>query len=269
MTTELKIELETVLNEQEIVLDKREVDELLDKMTLHIGHPDSYLRDQLIYKAFGKLILHDYLTGPKINDLLSTCLDDKHLFFQIDEGKSDAVLTRSFSALVIALLLYKDKDIRTLPNELVQLAILGSIDYLYKEQDYRGYIEGKGWAHSIAHGSDLLAQAILHPIFEKKLIPDCLRVIQGCLHVEYAYIDEEEERLLAVIDALMKQGMSSETLWTWLKQLELLNLEPHSQYRVEWNIKLFMKALYFALEEQSDFTHVQTWIKKQILNKVV
>ena len=70
---------------------------------------------------------------------------------------------------------------------------------------------------------------------------------------------------LQVIDALMKQGMSSETLWTWLKQLELLNLEPHSQYRVEWNIKLFMKALYFALEEQSDFTHVQTWIKKQIL----
>lgn len=35
-------------------------------------------------------------------------------------------------------------------------------DYVEKENDVRGYIAGKGWAHSLAHAADTLDEIAKH-----------------------------------------------------------------------------------------------------------
>ena len=148
-------------------------------------------------------------------------------------------------------------------------ALRKSINYLQLETDYRGYIEGKGWAHSVAHGSDLLTAAILHPLFhEVSSVPECLLTMKKCLQTEYAYIDEEDERLLQVVDALYEKGLTDAELTKWLKQLQIDEISDSlSTYRKQWNIKKFMYTLYAHLLRKIKCETTQQWIMQHVLLK--
>lgn len=101
-----------------------------------------------------------YLDKKQLLYIIEICLDQQHLFYQLGEAKSDSVFTRSFSSLVIAAILGKDKDMKLLPEDVFLRVFISSHTYLRQENDTRGYVEGKGWAHSIAHGADLLASQL-------------------------------------------------------------------------------------------------------------
>lgn len=75
----------------------------------------------------------------------------------------------------------------------------------------------KDWAHSVAHGSDLLTRVISHSLSDEIIsISNCLNTIKKCLHTVYAYIDDEDERIMAVIDTLIEKELSDENLKIWL-----------------------------------------------------
>ncbi len=124
-------------------------------------------------------------------------------------------LPKNGDSLVVALILGKDRENQFLSTELTIRAIKSSMIYLQKETDTRGYVEGKGWAHSIAHGADLLDEAIKHPLFEMGLINDCLDTISSCLFKEAVYTDGEDERLIYAIEALLEKGMNERILEKW------------------------------------------------------
>ncbi|WP_220349848.1 DUF2785 domain-containing protein [Virgibacillus dokdonensis] len=122
-----------------------QLDSLLEEMLENIGHTDPEIRDDLIFNSFVKLILKDYVTKEQTIYILQKCMSEQYLFFNIeDKTIGDSVFTRSFSALVIATILYKDATTRNLSSELVLYAIHVGIEYLLLEQDYRGYVEEKG-----------------------------------------------------------------------------------------------------------------------------
>lgn len=244
------------------------LDQLLTYMLDHIGHPDPYIRDTLIYSGFCELILNDHLTDSQLTLIATTCCDDEHLFFNIGEQQSDSVLIRSFSALATQLVLYKDCNKRFLSEDIAEQVLSKSIDYLKFELDFRGYIESKGWAHSVAHGSDLLARAVLHPLFSKVTTTDSiLTIVEKCLCTDYAYIDEEDERMLAIIDALLEKGLAEATLLHWLKNLAQVQYDEHlKHYRVHWNIKIFMLSLngHFIRQQQAEM--ITKWIFSTYIN---
>ena len=247
-------------------ISSQQLDSLLDFMLDHIGNDDSYIRDTLIYTGFCELILNDHLSNAQLTKLALTCIDNNHLYF---ENKNDAVLTRSFSALAIALLLYRDQNASFLNEGMAVEVLKKSIGYLNFEHDYRGYIEGKGWAHSIAHGSDLLAQAVAHPLFSKVAsVEEGMEIVQKCLLTEYAYIDEEDERMLPVIDALFESGLTEQCFLQWLEQLQQFQHEDHlKNYRIHWNIKKFMLSLYIHFISKRQYESITNWLLKTYLNK--
>ncbi|MBD8036253.1 DUF2785 domain-containing protein [Solibacillus sp. A46] len=259
----MKETLESIVKKEEINLDLINIDELLHFMMQNIGNPDAYLRDDLIYRGSGELILNEKLTVEQLIVLLNTCMDDKYLYLNITHNcPSDDVFTRSFSALVIALILGKDRENRKLPEALILETIQRSVDYLMLEKDYRGFVHEKGWAHTVAHGSDLLAEAIAHPLMKDlHLCHKALQSLKSCLHTDYAFIDDEEERMLPVIDALLDKGLTDEQLLAWVKDLNEIEIEDwHTKYRYEWNVKKFEATFLRHLLKTNKCVLTTNWI---------
>ncbi|WP_226658848.1 DUF2785 domain-containing protein [Pseudalkalibacillus hwajinpoensis] len=246
----LKLELEQLnLNNPSVHLD-----DLIEEMVSHIGSTDPILRDELIYTTFGKLVMANLLSESQLTMLLSTCLDEKHLFYHIGEKGTDTVFTRSFSVLAIALLLENDRERRFLKDEQVNNTIKACFRYVREEKDTRGFVEAKGWAHSIAHGADALTEAVKHPIFRMESLAKCLEVLEACLFKEATYVDDEDERLLFVVEALLEKGMEEKRLSQWLQGLNqsLESLFKEKGYCVESfhkkrNVLGFLKSCYFRL----------------------
>lgn len=247
-----------------------ELQNLLHFMLENIGNPDPYIRDTLINSGFYELILNEKVTVEQVTNILQTCIDDQHLYLNIHQNEqNDAVFVRSFSALVIALIVYKDIENRYLPEALIIEALEKSSNYLNLETDYRGYIEERGWAHAVAHGSDLLAQVILHPLFDQILtVNQCLVTLQKCLTTAYAYIDDEDERMLPVIDGLLQNGLSDEQLKRWV--IHLADFEEHDElkyYRKQWNVKRFLFTLYAHLLQTKRCEETSNWILQNCITK--
>lgn len=248
----LKSELKN-LNE---TLQHGNLDNLIENMLENIGSTDPELRDTLIYNSFGKLIIEDYLSIKQMNYILDVCL--RNLYLNIGHNEDDTVFSRSFSALVIVLILKKDKEKRFLSDDKLEQVIVKSIGYLKHEEDIRGNVAGKGWAHSIAHGADLLTEAINHPYFNMTLSSECLETVKLCLFknstTESPYIDDEEERLVCAVEALQEKGVSDGEIGKWVSSIsdelnELLDKEGYS-LNFFWkrsNVINFLRGYYFRL----------------------
>lgn len=255
--------LKAIIIIENINFELIDLNELTKFMLQNVGNPEAYLRDELIYRAFCKLILNEKVSVEQLVLILKTCMDDGHLYLNIThDGYSDDVFTRSFSALVITLILGKDCEKRILPEGLIIEAIHRSIHYLLLEKDYRGFVDTKGWAHAVAHGSDLVAEAIRHPLMkDPQLVKLALQSLKSCLHTDYALIDDEEERMLPVIDALLEKGLTDEQLLSWLKELHNLEIEDwYRKYRYEWNVKKFTVTLLKHLLKSANCAQTTNWI---------
>jgi hypothetical protein len=246
------------LNWDEFKYKEDEASRLIDSMLIEIGSVDPELRDQLIYSSFARLILRDHLNHSQMAHILEVCLDPVHLFYKLGETETDSVFTRSFSVLVIALILEKDRQTPFLKKGSVIQAIDASLHYLLYEEDLRGYVKDKGWAHSIAHGADLLAEAIKHPYFPMENATKCLEVIKCCLFKESTegipYVDDEGERLVFPIMALIEKGIQEDQMGDWITKIEsdLTKLKAKETnrlhyYRVRTNSINLLRGLYFRL----------------------
>lgn len=106
--------LKSELKNLDTTIQHRNLDNLIDKMLDNIGSVDPELRDTLIFNTFGKLISEDYLTIKQMRYILEVCLSQ--LFLEIGQKENDSVFTRSFSSLVIGIILEKDREKRFLPE---------------------------------------------------------------------------------------------------------------------------------------------------------
>ncbi|WP_187441913.1 DUF2785 domain-containing protein [Sutcliffiella horikoshii] len=249
----LKQKLLTI-EEKKILDDETFLYTLIDSMMKHIGSTDPILRDNLIYSNFSKFINSGAIPQSKAYNMLEICLDERHLFYKIGEERTDSVFTRSFSSLVVALILTNDDG--TFIDAMRLLEIKTAIlEYLDKEKDTRGFVKNKGWAHSIAHGADMLTALVCHAHFHINQLSDVLKAIETCLLKEVVYQDEEEERLIFAVEALLEKGMETQMFISWIKDLSSnLNKEyiKHGQtmsfYHSKMNVTNFLKSLYFRLK---------------------
>ncbi|MGL6104634.1 DUF2785 domain-containing protein [Romboutsia sp.] len=249
----LKIKLIQIKeNNYEINFDDLYYSLALD-MLKHIGTTDAILRDDLIYNIFAKWISQNRFSNQQLQTFLEICTDNDHLMKCVGNENDDTVFTRTFSALVIALIIYSHNQKSFLPDNMIFQTKDSITEYYTKEIDLRGYIGNKGWAHSVAHGADVIDELAQCKTLSKKDLQELLvilklKICQG----EYVYIDGEPDRIsIAVRSIFMRGHIDRDTILEWLESFKNYNSRENwsiELYHQKINSTNFLKSLYFTLK---------------------
>lgn len=221
----------------------------LPLMLKYIGDPDADLRDHLIYKTFHRWIyIYKYFGVKELRDTLSIMMDEEHLFYNIGSEGDDSVFTRTFSALVVALILAYHREEPFLDNKEFINIKDRFLDYYSKEKDLRSFVAGKGWADAVSHGADVLDELVACRECDEKLCFDVMRVVKDkLLNEKYSFYEEEDERLTCAVARIIKDNkLSYEEISLWLEDL-VKEARAMKIRVVKINIKNFIRSLYFRL----------------------
>ncbi|MHA7138668.1 DUF2785 domain-containing protein [Rossellomorea arthrocnemi] len=232
---------------------------LVKSMMHFIGTTDSELRDKLIYSTFFHLTIDNQLEHDLLIDLLGYCLSDDMLFKGIGENGTDTVFTRAFTSIVIAVILYKDNEDDFLPRDAVYKTKDHLINYINSENDLRGFVPVKGWAHSIAHVADAFDELILNKKMEQKDYLDILGPLwEKILVSDSVYVHGEDERILIPILAMLEKGLDVGEIEQLLKGMpaELKRrkeqVEEENYWFLEANCKTFLKSFYVKISSREE-----------------
>ncbi len=227
-------------------------------MMQHIGTTDAELRDGLITAAFYYWILDRVLFEPEqMRELLKLTLDDQHLFYRIGEKETDSVFTRTFSMLMLPLLLIVHRDKQPYLSQEEVLGVKTAVlRYLQEEKDIRGYVPGLGWAHAIAHAADALDDIVQCDEIDADDLRQILESMRAamCRH-ERPYTHEEDERMITAVLATYKRNLLTASEWEdWIRSFtehaQQLDRSPKNYQKL--NAKNFLRSLYFRLLAEED-----------------
>ena len=248
---------------------------IIDEMIKNIGTTDPEVRDHLIYSAFSKLIFEDRFEKKQLEFILHSLLNNRSLLFDIEHSTTDSVFTRSFTSLIFAAILEYDSTKHILDKDIILQVITTSHDYMMKEQDLRGYVQEKGWAHAAAHGADLLESLIKHPLATELDAQKVLQHIARFLTIAEGYQDDEEERLARAFVALACHHLTDEIISDWLNSLNRSLREKsataHGElqpYYAQLAFKNFLKSAFFLFEKQDDKIPLQRTIKQIVCDLI-
>ncbi|MCB2289153.1 DUF2785 domain-containing protein [Clostridium sp. CS001] len=247
--------------------------ELALEMLENIGSVDPELRDELILELLSDMIVENQLTDGDVKNLLKLLLSEKHLFYNIGKIEDDSVFNRAFTLLITEAMLHRhnqNKDI-LFPEEEIKRICTDVIKYTRQEKDVRGYVEIKGWAHSTAHAGDVFCNLVQCTEIEKPELIAILEAIKDKVCISYyAYINNEDERLIcAVMEILEKGNFNDEEFINWIKSFE--DVQITGKYPEDHNLisnrKNFLSALYFRLKRRNEKIEFLNTIE-QVMNNI-
>lgn len=269
-------ELKIILNEIKVGeknWEKKNELLLLNSMLKHIGSADSELRDTLIYGTFCKLMLDKQLDQKLLIEMLDVCLSDTMLFKGVGEIETDTVFTRSFTTLLITLILYRNNEEDFLSSHKILVIKDKLIAYLNLENDLRGFVAGRGWAHSIAHVADAYDELVKNENITSDFYLEILHSLWDKVFVSEAfYIHDEDERLLVPILEMLNRGLDNDAIEDLLQHVHLKLKKQKSQIDEEnyWilyaNCKKFLKSFYLQADNHTNLASLQSSIKNTILS---
>jgi hypothetical protein len=247
--------------------------DLLPQLLSFLGSTDIDVRDPFGYTILTLWIVRDRHYAP---DDLRKMRDEwlANLEKGIGENGTDSVFLRSFSALMLSILVYRDNQESFFAREEIKTIVDKVLAYFATEQDLRGFTPDKGWAHSVAHSADAFKflarnplsdaadhQRILNAITDKLLLP-----------ITYTYIHSEDERLVsAVIDILKRETLDAAFWATWIERFNAWKISwPEGDFiptiHAPWlNSKNFLRSLYFRLETTPDLPDLAYTLKPQLI----
>lgn len=241
-----------------------ELEWLLD----HIGDPDPAIRDDLVYNSFYSAIMNHFLTKEDLLFLVDSVLQRDLLTYKMPE-QGDATLVRSFSSLLLALILDVDQTAdspyhQSLSTDQLQTIFGQALLYLQQETDSTGWDKEKGWVHAFAHGAELLLYAGLHKEFPQKRMNELLETLTIVLKQREALFTAGEERRLAFIvtQLLIQEKIQQTQLCHWIEKLDFPNQSPQD-YFVLLNLENLLSTIYLHLEKEG---LLETELKDSILN---
>lgn len=247
----LKEELTKIKESNWIIPKEVEAYELSIRMLNNIGSIDSILRDNLILNMFYRIIEGRKISYNQMKEILILCLSDEHLFYGLGTVEDDSVFNRTFSMLIIdAIVSINNKGEEEFLCESEVLNVYKKImEYFRKENDLRGYVEDKGWAHSTAHTSDTLCSLAESKYIGYEELMEILDIIKGKICVEtYTYINEEDERLINTFMSIYnRKVISIDEIVNWIYSFKYINANgkyPEEEHLRE-NRKMFFRSLYF------------------------
>ncbi len=214
---------------------------------------DGELRDELSYMIFANgIIAKQKLTSEQSEKLLSTALDNGHLFYRIGEFDADSVFMRSFSNLVIAAILYSDAQKPTFSAEIIQRTKKALLEYARSEKDWRGYVEEKGWAHAMAHLADALDECAQNRTLSVQDRKEILTLISELAKLSEPLYHEEDVRLAMVAyHIILGKQVDEGFLKMWVDTCFVQRDADVVSWTQGTNAKNFLRSLYFLLRWDS------------------
>ncbi|WP_144701768.1 DUF2785 domain-containing protein [Fictibacillus phosphorivorans] len=266
--TEL-LALLTSINNKEKTWEDVDQEVVLDAMILHIGSPNSDLRE-MVYRSFYMSIIHDQLNSQTIKKLLDYSV--KHLLFKgIGESGTDSVFTRAFTTILIAVIIHKDIEVDFLPKEKLTEVKNNIKKYIELERDVRGYVPVKGWAHSIAHVADTCEELIK----SEKIDEDEYFSIVEILLKKYCttptgFLHGEDDRVVTAVLAMLKKEVGLEELKQFIEDIPALlksqkeELSSEKYWFVMANCVSLLKSLFIGVSDDPLCVSLKQTIRKSL-----
>lgn len=236
--------------------------ELSLEMMNYMGDTDGEMRNDLAFDILVEWIMTDVIKREEAYEIFLIALDENHLFNGLGEI-GDSVFDRSFCVEVVACIIYKHRE-RLSEDDI--LNAFNKVIKLYNEDiDVRGYVKGKSWAHSAAHGADALYELANCEVIGYKELKVILNAILKKIKVNYyGYINYEDERMICVFKAVLERELIPiEEIQEWIRSLgdiEKKGKVPDYLY-VEFNVSLFLKSLYFRLVDHDEYKVLALLVK--------
>lgn len=214
----------------------------------YLASSDPELRDDIAYIVYANFLKREMYSQDEIRTQVEDLLSN--LDKGIGETDSDSVFLRSFSVLCLAEIIYRDNKKPMLDEELVRLLLDKGIWYLDAENDPRGYIPVKGWAHALAHTADLMLELGRNRFVEKD---DLEKILQGIARklkhsTNWVYIHGEDERLANAVMSIIQRNMASiDFLKNWFKSMTEPEKSWKGAYIDEGQVKAYHNVRNFLL----------------------
>lgn len=229
----------------------RPLDEMTAELTRMLGDPDPAVRDGVAYPT-----LVTWIADGVYDDLLTGLGDGmcEGLAVGLGECGTDSVFRRSFSALVVTECIDRDSVAGLVATDVLLRWGDRVAGWLVREQDLRGFVPGKGWAHAVAHGADAIGALARSPRFGRLELTVLLDVLADrlLLPTDEFFTSGEDDRLaLAVMHVLRRNVLGLDVLEPWVARIAE-GAVPHGDvhrnpFRVAGNAQAFLRSLYLQL----------------------
>jgi hypothetical protein len=191
-------------------------DAAIDALIACLGDPDPAIRDDFAFALWTQGLRGKHLKPDGLRHAM------QRLTAILAAPDDSAGFHRPFAALALSEVARHDRVEPFLTDaELHSLAATGAT-YLRGVTDYRGFVEGQGWRHGIAHGADLLMQLALNP----RLARADADLLLGAIAAQVApagshgYIHGEARRLARPLLFLAKRPDIDDAAWAaWFQAL--------------------------------------------------
>lgn len=236
------------------------LENLTDILFSYLGSTDPDLRDEIGYTVYANWLKRQAYPPETINSHVEKLI--ANLEKGISETESDTVFLRAFSILLLAEIVHNDNKTPLLEEDQVRTILTKGIWYLTAENDPRGFVPVKGWAHALAHTADLLlVLARNRNINGADLWSILMAISNKIVHSSnHVYIHLEDDRLAAaVIEVLRRDLVSLNQLEIWVRSFREPDgkdwkgaMVDEERARAFHNTRNLLRSIYFALVAQSE-----------------
>ena len=135
-----------------------------------------------------------------------------------------------------------------LPKETIGKAKAALLRYAREERDWRGYVQGKGWAHALAHLADALDECAQNASMTAEDRRQILETVRELAKVVVPLFDEEDMRLATVAyHMIICKQLNDTILSDWLESCYVERGEDMAAWKSLVNARNFLRSLYFQL----------------------
>jgi hypothetical protein len=234
------------------VPDDRPLSELTAELTRLLGSPDPAERDGTAYPT-----LATWIDRGVYDDLLSGLGDGiaSGLSVGLGERDGDDVFRRSFSVLILTECINRDNRRGLLPpGKLLEWGDRVTTWYL-REHDLRGFVPGKGWAHTMAHGADALGALAGSPHLGMPELTVLLDVLADRLVLQepQLLVSGEPDRMAAATMQILRRNLIPlGVVEPWVARLaqaagRMSTGADRDPFLDSGNAEAFLRALYLQL----------------------
>lgn len=182
--------------------------ELVELALACLASPDPEVRDGIGYEVFVRWLV----AGRALDDAEVRRLRGRLLAQLtpggIPPGESDAVLARSFAALVLSLVAARELAAPTWSDAELEEQVAAAARYAGAELDLRGYLPGRGWAHAAAHTADWIKMLGRHQRLSAGQAERLAAALADLIVRRHGYSlhHGEEDRVVAALRSLIDRG---------------------------------------------------------------
>lgn len=233
---------------------------LLPHLAELLASPDPYLRETVAAGALVQWVVRrpEETSDAECRALRDTLLEER-LFDGIGEQGTNSVFRRSFAALALSMLVYRDNERPYLGAAEISALHDAALNLLRREADRRGYVEDRGWASVLTHTADLLKFLARSPHTGPQMHRAAIEAIFDAMTAPLPPVltHDEDERLAAAVVAILQRDLIDTASWLgWVQQFVdwrvrtseatgTFEAKSHAAYH---NVKRFLRSLYFQVE---------------------